>query len=236
MLRKVLSWRPSHTTIAAYLALFIALGGVSYAAVKLPRNSVGGAQIKKNAVSSAKVKNGSLTKSDFKASSLPAGRPGAQGPKGDKGANGANGTNGTNGVNGTNGTNGADGTAAAFARVGSEAARPLQVSPAGFPSQVKGISQADVVPGEGAAATGTTCFDLSFQPASAMVAIDNADAAAAKRDMIASVAIDRGEDLGDCPASHNDARVRIIESDLTVGSPEADPGPANARFFIWFEK
>lgn len=30
-----------------YLALFVALGGVSYAAVALPKNSVGSAQIKK---------------------------------------------------------------------------------------------------------------------------------------------------------------------------------------------
>ena len=62
--------RPSHATIVAYAALFIALGGVSYAAVTLPRNSVGTAQIKpgavkdsdlgKNAVTTAKVKDGSL--------------------------------------------------------------------------------------------------------------------------------------------------------------------------------
>jgi hypothetical protein len=214
------------------MALFIAVGGTSYAAVKLPRNSVGGAQIKKNAVTSAKVKNGSLRKSDFKASDVPVGRTGAQGlpgPKGDKGDKGDKGTDGTNG------TPGADGTAAAFARVGADAARTLQANPAGFPAQVKGIVQANVVPGDGAAATGTTCFDLSFRPASAMVVVDNADAGA-NVDMIATVSIDRGEDLGDCPASHNDARVRIVDTDLTAGGAEQDPGPANARFFVWFEK
>jgi hypothetical protein len=94
--------------------------------------------------------------------------------------------------------------------------------------------QANVVPGEGGAATGTTCFDLPSRPASAMVAVDNADAGT-NVDRIASIAIDRGEDLGDCPASHNDARVRIIDTDLTAGGPEQDPGPANARFFVWFE-
>jgi hypothetical protein len=86
------------------LALFIALGGTSYAAATLPANSVGSkqikknavtsAKIKKNAVTSAKVKNGSLREADFAAGELPAGPPGArgpqgvQGPKGDKGDKG----------------------------------------------------------------------------------------------------------------------------------------------------
>jgi hypothetical protein len=89
------------------LALFIALGGTSYAAVTLPANSVGtkqikknavtSAKIKKNAVTSAKVKNGSLRQVDFAAGELPAGPTGPagphgaggpQGPKGDKGDKG----------------------------------------------------------------------------------------------------------------------------------------------------
>jgi hypothetical protein len=225
MLSRIRSWRPSHTTVAAYMALFIALGGTSYAAVKLPKNSVGSTQIKKNAVSSSKVKNGSLTKSDFKASDLPVGQAGAQGPKGDKGDKGDNGTDGSNG---TNGAPGADGTADAFARVDSGPGRTLQVSPAGFPAQVKGIVQANVVPGEAGAATGTTCFDLPFRPASATVSLDNADAAAANRNLVTSVAIDRGEDLGDCPGTHNDARVRIVDGNTETAT--------DARFFVWFER
>ena len=51
------------TSLASYLkrhhvgllALLIALGGTSYAAAKLPRNSVGSAQLKRNAVTSVKV-------------------------------------------------------------------------------------------------------------------------------------------------------------------------------------
>lgn len=67
------------TTRGAYaiatLALFIALGGVSYAVVKLERNSVGSKQIKNravkakdlatNSVTGAKVKDGSLVPADF---------------------------------------------------------------------------------------------------------------------------------------------------------------------------
>jgi hypothetical protein len=52
--------------VVALLALFVAMGGVGYAALKLPNNSVGTKQIKKNAVTSAKVKNGALTVKDVK--------------------------------------------------------------------------------------------------------------------------------------------------------------------------
>src|SRR3954470_18273039 len=76
----------------ALLALFIALGGVTYAAAKLPKNSVGARQIKKNAVRSKQVKNHSLLKKDFKAGSLP------HGPKGDKGDQGDKGDTGTFGA------------------------------------------------------------------------------------------------------------------------------------------
>jgi hypothetical protein len=43
MLRRVR--RPSHATIVAYVALFIALGGAAYAGVNLPANSVGTKQL-----------------------------------------------------------------------------------------------------------------------------------------------------------------------------------------------
>jgi hypothetical protein len=52
---------PSHTTVIAYLALFVALGGSAYAATQLPKNSVGTKQIKPNAVTTAKLKNGAVT-------------------------------------------------------------------------------------------------------------------------------------------------------------------------------
>jgi len=87
--------------IVACLSLLVALGGVSYAAGVLPRNSVGttqlqkkavtGPKIKKNAVTGMKVKNGTLLAADFKAGQLPAG---PQGPKGDTGAPGKDGEQG----------------------------------------------------------------------------------------------------------------------------------------------
>ena len=69
--------------VVACIALIVALGGTSYAALKLPRNSVGNRQLKPNAVTSAKVRNGALTSKDFRRSSLPRGPRGPQGPKGD---------------------------------------------------------------------------------------------------------------------------------------------------------
>ncbi|MEZ5123002.1 MAG: hypothetical protein R2736_15730 [Solirubrobacterales bacterium] len=80
--------RPRHGTVAAYLALFVALGGTSYAAASLPRNSVGTPQLQNGAVTSAKVRNGSLTARDFRAGSLPRGPQGPQGAQGPAGPQG----------------------------------------------------------------------------------------------------------------------------------------------------
>ena len=66
--------------VISVVALFVALGGSSYAAIKLPKNSVGARQIKKNAVSSPKVKDGSLLATDFKSGQLPKGDTGPRGP------------------------------------------------------------------------------------------------------------------------------------------------------------
>lgn len=93
----------------ALVALFVALGGTSYATVRavVPANSVGTAQIRNDSVTRAKlahesitsvlIKDGSLMASDFAAGQIPAGpagptgAQGPQGPKGDKGDTGATG-------------------------------------------------------------------------------------------------------------------------------------------------
>ena len=71
--------------IISLMALFVALGGASYAAIKLPANSVGAAQIKKNAVDSNKVKDRSLLATDFKSGQIPAGAKGETGAAGPAG-------------------------------------------------------------------------------------------------------------------------------------------------------
>jgi hypothetical protein len=79
--------RVSYANVTATLALFVSLGGASYAAVKLPANSVGARQLRANAVTSSKVKNRSLGVVDLSAGAAHAlkgakGDPGPQGPPG----------------------------------------------------------------------------------------------------------------------------------------------------------
>ncbi len=77
----------------ACLALFVALGGTSYAAAKLPRNSV----------TSKTVKNRSLLAHDFKRGQLPSGARGPAGPTGAPGARGPAGPAGARGAAGPKG-------------------------------------------------------------------------------------------------------------------------------------
>ncbi len=51
---------PSPAMIVACVALFVAMGGTSYAAVTLAANSVGTKQLKNSAVTTAKIKNGAV--------------------------------------------------------------------------------------------------------------------------------------------------------------------------------
>jgi hypothetical protein len=104
----------TYANVTSSLALFLALGGVSYAAVKLPRNSVGVRQLATNAVTGTKVKDGSLTAKDFSSTLLRSlktvagakgadgadGAPGQPGPKGDPGSPGAPGAKGDSGPRG----------------------------------------------------------------------------------------------------------------------------------------
>jgi hypothetical protein len=72
--------RLTYANVGATLALFIAMGGASVAALKLPKNSVGPKQLKKNSVTgpkikaqtiaAAKIKDGTLTGTQINVSSL----------------------------------------------------------------------------------------------------------------------------------------------------------------------
>ena len=89
--------RLTFSNVIALLALFIALGGTSYAVTALPKNSVGTQQLKKNAVTGVKVKNGSLSSADFAAGTLLKGDTGASGATGATGATGPQGATGAAG-------------------------------------------------------------------------------------------------------------------------------------------
>jgi len=101
----------SYANVVATLALFIALGGVSYAAIALPAGSVGTTQLKTDAVTSVKVRNGTLRKSDFKDGLLPRGKHGDPGQDGQPGDNGPPGQRGRDGLPGDEGDSGAPGAA-----------------------------------------------------------------------------------------------------------------------------
>ena len=103
----------SYANVMATVAVFIALGGGSYAAIKvtgknvkdgsltgadIKNSALGGSDIRAGAIKSDDVANGSLLQRDFAAGQLPAG---AQGPRGDTGATGPKGEQGIQGVPGT---------------------------------------------------------------------------------------------------------------------------------------
>jgi hypothetical protein len=85
----------------AYVALALAAGGTSYAALRVPRNSVGSRQLRARAVTPSKVAPKTIA--------LFKGQAGAAGAKGDPGAAGPPGTPGTAGAAGAKGDTGAPG-------------------------------------------------------------------------------------------------------------------------------
>jgi hypothetical protein len=113
----------------AYVALFVALGGSSYAAVQLAPGSVRSralakgavtkTKLAKNSVTSASVADGTLTGNDFKAGAILAGLKGDAGANGINGINGSDGRGGVNGIGGSNGFPGAPGPAGPAGQDGS---------------------------------------------------------------------------------------------------------------------
>ncbi|MCW2983823.1 MAG: hypothetical protein JWR63_1393 [Conexibacter sp.] len=86
MLRRLID-RLTYANVVATMALFIALGGTSYAAIKLPHNSVGAEQIKTGAVHTGEIRDRTIRLQDLSASARAslhgqAGPQGAQGPAG----------------------------------------------------------------------------------------------------------------------------------------------------------
>jgi hypothetical protein len=114
--------RITYANVVATLALFLALGGTSYAALKITGKQVTdrtltARDVKRNSLTGTEIKDGSLTAKDFKNGALApvsassagaagptgdAGPAGPQGPKGDTGATGATGAAGKNGSDASN--------------------------------------------------------------------------------------------------------------------------------------
>lgn len=60
----------TYANVMATFAVFIALGGASYAALRAPKESVGTNQLKARAVTAAKVHQGTLTGAQIRSSTL----------------------------------------------------------------------------------------------------------------------------------------------------------------------
>jgi hypothetical protein len=100
--------RPSAALVVSTVALIAALGGTSYAAFSLPKNSVGTKQLRNNAVTTPKIKNGAVTASKINSAGLTV-------------PNAVHATNATNAINATNAANAGNATNATHATSASTA-------------------------------------------------------------------------------------------------------------------
>jgi hypothetical protein len=139
----------TYANVMATVALFVALGGSSYAALRIGRNSIRAREIAPNAVhrselanrsvGTGEIVNGTLLAEDFRISPR-----GVKGPKGDRGPTGPAGPRGVVGP---------QGTVNAVIRVGSM----LNTAPG-----ESGTVQADCQSGERAVGGGAAPLDPSF--------------------------------------------------------------------------
>src|SRR5581483_6542509 len=90
--------RPSPALIVSFIALAVALGGTSYAAFKLPKNSVGSRQLRNGAVTTRKIKNHAVSAAKINASGLTV-------PNARHASSADNATNAGNAINATNAIN-----------------------------------------------------------------------------------------------------------------------------------
>jgi hypothetical protein len=98
----------SFANVVSLLALFIALGGTSYALVVTGKTvkdrSLTAKDIKKSSLTGTEIKDKSLKAADFAAGQLPGGAAGAQGAQGPQGVQGPTGPIGPTGAKGETGT------------------------------------------------------------------------------------------------------------------------------------
>jgi hypothetical protein len=262
-----MQWIRSHLSFAnaiSMIALFVALGGTSVAAVALTKNSVGAKQIKKNAVGASEIKKNAVRAAEVRRNAVGASEirsnAVAGGDIADNGVGGADlsdnsvgaGEIGPNAVGsgevtddslGATDIDGAtlDGEVGpdAFARV--EADGSLSTPAAACPGETCPFGPVDQQKGITAAmishvaGSGRYCFgNLPFVPRSAMVSTDGRDAGGLNP-VIAAVTTTRGTNLVNCTSPFSQVRVEMTQIDPTV-DPYAAPVAVDKAFYVWFEK
>jgi hypothetical protein len=193
-----ISRRLTFANVVACIALFVALGGVGYAATQLPKNSVGTRQLKNGAVTAAKID--AATRKALGASTGPgSGAVGPAGPKGDTGAAGQTGPQGAPGEPGTPGASPALGYI--------HLAKPYELQV----TAQKGV--AGVHLGEstgGAPAEGIICLDLEFTPTIGLVSPEGIVASSSTSPSYLTVRIPASEPRAShsgCPVDYRDASI-----------------------------
>ena len=125
--------RLTFANVVSVLALFVALGGSSYAAIQVTgknvrNSSLTGKDLRNNSITGADVRNRSLLAADFKPGQLPTGTQGPQGTPGTAGAQGARGPQGEPGAPGEPGEPGAPGATDVTTKFSNQVAVPANSS------------------------------------------------------------------------------------------------------------
>jgi len=205
---------PAPALVISLLALIIALGGTSYAAFSLPKNSVGTKQLKNGAVTAKKIKNGAITAAKINAFGFTA--PNAAHATSADSAASAN-----TAATATNATNAA--TASALAGVPAAEFAPLLYAHVYADGTVDGYEEGGFATGGATVSSGggsAYCIsNLPFSVRGGSVSIDyGAATAPAGRDSADLYILESGEGSGDCPG----AQVEVATFSSS-GTPTREP-------------
>jgi hypothetical protein len=160
----------SYANAMATTAVFIALGGTSYAALSITgkdvrNSSLTGADIRNSSLTSSDVRDGTLRAKDFRATDLPRGAAGSTGATGPAGPKGDTGAPGAAGAAGPKGDPGEPGTARAYAYIRADGTVDAAFS--------KGIANANVTR---SGANGYCISGLDFVPRNVQASVSSTEA------------------------------------------------------------
>lgn len=206
---------PSPALVVSCIALVVAMGGTSYAAFTLSKNSVGTRQLKNGAVTKSKIKNGAVTAAKINTTGLTV----------------------PNALTAANASTATNATTASHASTADSATTAGSAPPVAYADIASnGVIQANTTPSNLSAANidhpspGVYCLkDLSFTPKTAVVSADNSF----DEDLtIASVVVvaPNSVALNGC-SSGEDVRVRTVA--VPNGANYAPPALADESFTIW---